>query len=156
VYDRGERDSYLHLGTMFVPHHTPELIITEHGGVVLDKPRSVSLTDHDTGMVYMSLAELHVLIAKEGFVRQDEATIKKSREEAEAAFEEEIRGVYKAKAPEKSKDKDYMAKIIQFSSMYFHDHQNTNNFLHHLKNKYKIDHTHPTSGALDGFVQDEL
>ena len=109
MYNRGERDAYAGLGVQFEQSYLPELFITERDGAALDPPASVLLTED--GSCHLEMAELHALMAKEGFVKKPASQLRDEHAAQFAAFKRRVLAFYRAHAPAKLDDAAFAPNV---------------------------------------------
>jgi len=134
VYNRGERDAYAGLGVQFEQSYLPELFITERDGAALDPPASVLLTED--GSCHLEMAELHALMAKEGFVKKPASQLRDEHAAQFAAFKRRVLAFYRAHAPAKLDDAAFAPKLDTILAEYAESTQEEDNLLVQLEQKY--------------------
>lgn len=134
MYNRGERDAYAGLGVQFEQSYLPELFITERDGAALDPPASVQLTED--GSCHLEMAELHALMAKEGFVKKPASQLRDEHAAQFAAFKRRVLAFYRAHAPAKLDDAAFAPKLDTILAEYAESTQEEDNLLVQLEQKY--------------------
>lgn len=134
MYNRGERDAYAGLGVQFEQSYLPELFITERDGAALDPPASVLLTED--GSCHLEMAELHALMAKEGFVKKPASQLRDEHAAQFAAFKRRVLAFYRAHAPAKLDDAAFAPKLDTILAEYAESTQEEDNLLVQLEQKY--------------------